>query len=217
MKAMILAAGRGERMGALTDNCPKPLLRVGDYCLIEHHLIRLAEAGVQDVVINLWYLGDQIQEYLGQSIYGLRLYYSVEKQLLGTGGGVQKALPLLGDEPFLLLSADVWTDYPLEQLPKKLSGLAHLVLVDNPPFHPNGDYSLNQSYLSHDFQHRLNYAGFGILDPQLFNDCPNVPFEIGALFSKAVEMKQVTGEHYQGAWFNVGTPDILKTLDEYLV
>lgn len=218
MRAMILAAGRGERLRPLTDQTPKPLLEVAGQPLIVYSLQALAAAGIQDIVINIAYLGHLIQAVLGDgNRYGVRIQYSVETQALETGGGVYQALPLLGAEPFIVLSADIWSDYPLQQLPSKLTGLAHLVLVDNPDYHRRGDFSLlSDGQLTNEGDAKLTFANMGIYHPDLFKDCKPGFFRLGDLLHSAVTRGQVTGEHYHGGWANVGTAEQLIQLDKFL-
>jgi N-acetyl-alpha-D-muramate 1-phosphate uridylyltransferase len=210
MKAMLLAAGRGQRMGHLTQNTPKPLLKVGNESLIIRHLHALSEIGVAEVVINVSYLHQQLQDTLGDgSDFDLQIYYSIEEEVLGTGGGIFNVLDRFDDQSFILLSADIWTDYPFFKLPTTIDGLAHLVLVDNPSFHPEGDFCLQQGYVHHGDSNRLNYAGIAVLSPQLFADCSKGYFSLSPLFDKAIIDRQVTGEYYHGHWFNVGTEEEL--------
>lgn len=214
MKAMLLAAGRGERMRPLTLTTPKPLLPVGDITLIDHALKQLKLAGFRDVVINVHYLGEQIMTHCGDgSRFNLSIRYSIEETLLDTGGGIYRALPLLGDEPFLVLSADVWTDFPLRTLmQKKISG-AHLVFVDNPVFHSVGDYGLDESGRVHlDAAVNYTYANVGVLHPKLFDDFSAGVFRLSAVFNRAISENAVTGERYAGVWHNVGTQDELACL-----
>lgn len=218
MRAIILAAGRGERMRPLTDHTPKPLLRAGGKALIEHHLEALAAAGFRDVVINLAYRGDQIAEALGNGdAYGLRLGYSREGDTpLETGGGIHHALDLLGDEPFVVVNGDVWTDYPLARLRHGPDGLAHLVLVDNPPHHPGGDFALDGDRLRTEGDTCLTYSGIGIYRPELFAGCEPGVFALAPLLREAMAAGRVSGEHYRGAWMDIGTPDRLEALDARL-
>lgn len=214
MKAMILAAGRGERMRPLTDHTPKPLLRAGDDSLIGHHLRALAASGFSEVVINLAYRGEQIAAALGDgSAWGLRIAYSHEgESALETGGGIHHALPLLGAAPFLLINGDVWTDYPLGAVPTP-AGLAHLVLVDNPPHHPQGDFALHAGQVSDHGEPRLTYSGVAVLRPALFAACTPGAFPLAPLLRRAMAEGQVSGEHYRGAWLDVGTPARLAELE----
>ena len=216
MRAMILAAGRGERMRPLTDTMPKPLLRVAGQCLIEYHLQRLVSAGFHDIVINHAYLGTQIEQTLGNGHrYGARIAYSPEgDQVLGTGGGIVKALPLLGPEPFLVVNGDVWCDYPFAQLRRPLQGLAHLVLVNNPPQHLDGDFILINQQVKREGGSRLTFSGIGLYHPDLFAGYTPHPFPLAPLLIEAMHNDQVTGEHYQGIWVDVGTPQRLKQVEE---
>lgn len=215
MKAMILAAGRGERMRPLTDTTPKPLLKAGGKRLIEYHLEALAVAGFHDVVINHAHLGEQIEQVLGDGRrYGVRIAYSAEGQALETGGGIFRALPLLGEGPFLVINGDVWCDYPYEQLLRRYDVTqAHLVLVDNPPQHPQGDFVLEHGKV-HDKQGaRLTFSGIGVYHPQLFAGCEAGAFALAPLLRRAMALEQVSGEHYRGRWFDIGTPERLQQLD----
>ena len=173
MKAMLLAAGRGERMRPLTDHTPKPLLRVGGQTLIGHHLDALARAGFRELVINHAHLGAQLVAALGDgSEYGVHIEYSPEPPgALETGGGIFNALPLLGTGPFAVINADIWTDFDFAVLPRKPEGLAHLVLVDNPVHHPQGDFALCNGHVSADGMPRLTFSGIGVYSPALFDGC----------------------------------------------
>jgi N-acetyl-alpha-D-muramate 1-phosphate uridylyltransferase len=214
MKAMILAAGRGARMGALCDKQPKPLLPIAGKPLIAHTLIALANAGINDVVINVSYLGHLIQKALGDGKqYGVTITYSVESPALETGGGIYKALPLLGNDPFIVVSGDLWTDYPWQQLATRLTGLAHLVMVDNPVFHPQGDFYLDQNnILQQTGGPKLTYASMGIFHPQLFKDCQAGTFRLTEVLLPAISRGEITGEHFKGDWINIGTPEQWKEL-----
>ncbi len=219
MFAMILAAGRGERMRPLTDTTPKPLLEVGGRPLIEWHLQALAEAGFRNVVINHAWLGDRIEKRLGQGDrFGLRIRYSPEPAgALETAGGIVNALPLLGDAPFVVINGDIWTDYPLAQLPRELNGdLAHLVLVDNPPHHPRGDFRLQGERVMDDGEPRLTFSGIGVYAPRLFADCAPGPRPLAPVLREAMAAGRVGGEHYRGRWFDIGTPQRLAELDATL-
>lgn len=216
MKAMLLAAGRGERMRPFTLTTPKPLVPVGETTLIDHALKQLKLAGFRDVVINVHHLGEKIIAHCGDgSQFGLSIQYSIEETLLDTGGGIYRALPLLGDAPFLVLSADVWTDFPLHTLrQEKISG-AHLVFVDNPSFHPQGDYSLGRDGSVHfDGEKKYTYANVAVLHPFLFDGFTEGAFRLSQVFHRAISENKMTGEHYAGAWYNVGTPDELRCLRE---
>lgn len=219
MKAMILAAGRGERMQALTELTPKPLLTVGNQFLIDYSLYALATAGIKEVVINVCYQAQQIIETLGRGQrYGLKISYADETAgCLGTGGGVYNALKYLGEEPFILLSADIFTSFPLNKLPKKLQGLAHLVLVNNPSFNPEGDFCLAaDGQINSDSQPKLTYANIAVIHPKLFQNAPIGAFPMKVLLQQAIVNKQISGELYQGYWDNIGTPQQLVTLNQML-
>ena len=215
MRAMILAAGRGERMRPLTDRRPKPLLQVGGHALIEYHLHALAQAGVREVVINLAWRGDCIRRELGAGErHGLAIRYSDEgAAALGTGGGLHRALPLLGPGPFLIVNGDVWTDYPLAGLQAPPEALAHLVLADNPDHHPEGDYGLESSGRLRAEPPRLTYTGVALLDPALFANCAPGEFALRPLLDRALAAGRLSGERHAGAWFDVGTPERLAGLD----
>ncbi|MET0848846.1 MAG: N-acetylmuramate alpha-1-phosphate uridylyltransferase MurU [Pseudomonas sp.] len=216
MKAMILAAGKGERMRPLTLTTPKPLVRAGGVPLIEYHLKALAIAGFTEVVINHAWLGQQIESYLGDgSQYGLRIQYSPEGEPLETGGGIFRALPLLGDEAFLVVNGDIWTDYDFSVLHQPIAGLAHLVLADNPPHHPTGDFTLVDGQVR-DGQPdtaTLTYSGIAVLHPQLFDGCSAGAFKLAPLLRKAMADGQVTGEHLNGHWVDVGTHERLAEVE----
>lgn len=218
MKAMILAAGLGTRMRPLTDRCPKPLLPVGGKPLIAHHLERLANAGIRDVVINVSYRAEQIVETLGDgSEYGLSIAWSRETQPLETGGGIRQALPLLGDASFLLINGDVWCDDDLHALPALGDDLAHLWLVDNPGHHPHGDFHLDAAARVHETgTPRLTFAGLSLLDPALVADQQPGKFALAPLLRQAMAEGRVAGHHYRGHWVDVGTPERLDQLDAWL-
>lgn len=220
MKAMILAAGRGERMRPLTDTTPKPLLEAGGKSLIEYHLIALAQSGFKQVVINHAYLGEQIENALGDGTrYGVNILYSSEPEGgLETGGGIHHALPLLGDAPFLVVNGDIWTDYLLSSsFLLRPDTLAHLILVDNPPHHPEGDFALSEdSKLSDAAGQCYTFSGIGIYHPDLFKQQKSGRFALAPLLRKAMQADQVTGEHYRGQWLDIGTPQRLHELDQHL-
>ena len=219
MKAMLLAAGRGERMKHLTDHVPKPLLSVGSKTLIEHNLERLKAAGINDVVINVSYRGEQIVEKIGDGKrFGMKITYSYELDLpLGTGGGVFQALKYLGKQPFLVLSSDVWTDYPFEKLKDLPKCDGHLILVNNPDFHPKGDYCLLETgRVSAKDKPKFTYASFAVIHPRLFKGCQEGYYSMIPLLEEAMKHSVVTGELYRGEWFNVGTPEELKKLRQHL-
>jgi len=217
LQAMILAAGRGERMRPLTDHTPKPLLRVGGRTLIDYHLKALGAAGIRDVVINHAHLGAQIEATLGDGErYGLQIRYSPEAIPLETGGGIRNALRLLGAQPFLVINGDIWTDYPYSRLPAEPAGLAHLVLVDNPSHHPAGDFALQAGRVRADGEPPLTFAGIAVYRAALFADHPPGRFPLAPLLRAAMADGQVSGEHYRGRWMDVGTPERLARLDTLL-
>jgi len=216
MKALIFAAGRGERMRPLTDATPKPLLHAGGKRLIEWHLQRLARAGVHDIVINTSHLAEQFPAALGDgSPWGLRIAYSYEEpEPLETGGGMLRALPLLGAEPFIAINGDIWTDFDFSILPHDPAGLAHLVLVDNPQHHPVGDFCLEHGLIFD--EPRLTFAGIGVYRPELLAGQRNGEFALAPILRAAMRQEQISGEHFRGAWCDIGTPQRLAELDARL-
>lgn len=217
MKAMLLAAGRGERMGSLTDHCPKPLLPLAGKPLLRHHLERLSRAGIDEVVVNASYLGDQVEDFLQQQTdLPLSIQVSREAERLETGGGIHNALPLLGEAPFLLLNADVWSDYPLKQLPPEPEGLAHLVLVNNPEHNPHGDFALVDGQVLAQGEPRYTFSGISVLHPALFRHSEAGRFPLAPLLRQAMAEGQVQGELYCGRWIDVGTPQRLQVVEQIL-
>lgn len=223
MKAMILAAGLGTRMRPLTNDTPKPMLKVAGKPLIQYQVERLVAAGITEIVINHAYLGEQIEAYLGDgSKWNCRIRYSPEPEPLETGGGIFKALPLLtaevGDQPFLLVNGDVWIDMdyaPLVQSP--LTGLAHLVLVNNPDHHPEGDFSVEDGKVNYQTDtERFTFSGISIIHPSLFNGCEEGVFKLAPLLKHAMDNQQVSGEVYSGFWLDVGTPQRLQQLEQHI-
>lgn len=216
MKAMILAAGKGERMRPLTLTTPKPLIRVGGIPLIEYHLRALAKAGFTEIVINHAWLGQQIEDHLGDgSGFGVSIWFSPEGEPLETGGGIFRALPLLGDDAFVVVNGDIWTDYDFSALRRPLKGLAHLVLVDNPEHHPNGDFILADGKV-HDGQtpaDNLTYSGIAVLHPRLFEGCTGGAFKLAPLLRTAMAEGRVSGEHLEGHWVDVGTHERLAQVE----
>lgn len=217
MKAMILAAGRGERMRPLTDRVPKPLLRAGDRALIEHTIAALVHGGFRDLVVNHAWQGGAIERALGDGArYGARIAYSPEPAgALETGGGIRRALPLLG-ETFLVVNGDIWTDYPYARLAAPPAGLAHLVLVDNPPHHPQGDFALDGSVPRLHGEARLTFAGIGVYRAALFAARAPGRFALAPLLRAAIERDRASAEHYRGRWLDVGTPERLEELQALL-
>ncbi len=225
--AMILAAGRGERMRPLTDATPKPLLKAGGKPLIEWHIERLAQAGFRELVINHAHLGTQIEAALGDgSRYGVSLRYSPEAEALETAGGIAQALPLLGDRPFVVVNGDIFCDYDFARLRPRLEHLAaagpsalmaHLVLVDNPPHYPGGDFALAQGQVAAAGRHLLTFSGIGVYRPELFAGiAPGEKAKLAPLLRQQIAAGRVSGEHFPGYWLDVGTPQRLDELDARL-
>lgn len=214
MKAMILAAGYGKRMRPLTDTTPKPLLRVAGRALIDYHIEALSEAGISDFVINVSWHAEQIEAHFAER--NLAIQFSREEVPLEAAGGIVQALPLLGDAPFLVVNADIWTDYPISQLSRVVppGDGAHLVLVDNPGHHPAGDFHRQASGLLDRRRYaRLTYAGIGLFTPGLFAGVSPGQKPLLPLLEAAVQHGKLTGEYHQGRWVDVGTPERLAALD----
>ena len=227
MRALIFAAGKGERMRPLTEHTPKPLLKVRGKPLVEWHLERLAAAGVTDVVLNLAWLADCFEPALGDGArWGLRLHYSREgAEPLETGGGMLHALPWLGTAPFLAVNGDLWCDFDFASLPAEPRGLAHLVMVDNPDHNPRGDFALDENGALHsDGAARLTFAGIGVYRPSLLANWREVigpapgaglappRVKLTPLLRAAMARGQVSGQHHRGQWTDVGTPERLAAL-----
>jgi N-acetyl-alpha-D-muramate 1-phosphate uridylyltransferase len=221
---MILAAGRGERMRPLTDRVPKPLINIAGRPLIAHLIERLARAGFSDFVVNVSHLANLIERGLGDgSRFGVRIVYSHEEQALETGGGIANALPLLGNEPFVVINSDIYCDFDYARLASAAAKLrfetvrAHLVLVDNPPHHPTGDFCLTADRISVDGPRRLTFSGIGAYSPGLFaNVVRGSKCQLAALLKPAMEQGAVHGEHHPGFWMDVGTPQRLAELERIL-
>lgn len=237
VRAMLLAAGRGERMRPLTDRTPKPLLEAGGKPLIVWHIERLARAGITDLVINHAHLGAQIETALGNGgRYGVSIRYSDEGTALETAGGIAYALPLLGDKPFVVINSDIYCDYDFAHLREHAAALqsssdiAHLVLVDNPPHHPNGDFVLNVSRIDphpspagvgeaggEGLPAKLTFSGIGIYKPALFADIARgTKAPLAPLLRAQIALGRVSGEHHRGLWMDVGTPERLAELDKLI-
>ena len=219
MKAMILAAGRGERMRPLTDSVPKPLLQIDEHCLIEHHLFNLRDAGFTEVIINVAWLGQQIIDKLGSGDkYGVKLVFSNEgDQALETAGGIFNALPLLGEAPFLVINGDIWTDYPLQSLcSHRLTTKAHLVLVNNPPHHPQGDFSIAGNLLQENVQQKYTFSGIGVYSAEFFQQSSNGKYPLAPMIRQFISQQQISGELYQGEWWDIGTPQRLQQLQQFI-
>jgi MurNAc alpha-1-phosphate uridylyltransferase len=213
-RAMLLAAGRGERMRPLTDQLPKPLLMVRGKPLIVHHLERLARCGVRDVVINVAWLGDRIRAALGDgAAFGVSIHYSEEgAQALETGGGIFKALPCLGSEPFLVVNGDVFTDFDFAALSIAPEAWAHLLLVPNPEQHPQGDFALEDGRVVETGSTRWTYSGIGLYRAQLFDGCQPGRFPLLPRLKRAMAAGRLSGEVYRGSWSDVGTLERLAAL-----
>ena len=235
MKALIFAAGLGERMRPLTERTPKPLLEAGGKPLIVWHLEKLAACGIDDVVVNTSWLADRFPQALGDGArWNLRIRYSDEGPTpLETGGGMLHALPLLGEAPFLLVNGDIWTDYDFAQLPREPAGLAHLVMVDRPDHATHGDFALDEDgHVRADGANRLTYAGLGVYRPQLLQgwraivaaepgakpgaDAVPPRFRLAPILRAHMAQGEITGEHHRGRWTDVGTPQRLAELDAQL-
>jgi MurNAc alpha-1-phosphate uridylyltransferase len=232
---MILAAGRGERMRPLTDHTPKPLLQAGGKPLIVWHIERLVAVGITELVINHAHLGAQIEAALGDgSQFGASILYSAESTALETAGGIAYALPLLGEEVFAIINGDIYCDYDFVHLPalagqmQRNQDMAHLVLVDNPPQHPNGDFFLQENRITAPFLHPesriqnpvsriLTFSGIGLYQPALFAHIPRgAKAPLAPLLREQIALGKVSGEYHRGTWVDVGTPQRLHQLDEQL-
>jgi MurNAc alpha-1-phosphate uridylyltransferase len=215
---MLLAAGRGERMRPLTDEVPKPLLNVGGKALIVHLIEKLVAEGFRELIINHAWRGAQIEQRLGDGRdFGASIDYSPEPEgALETGGGIRRALALLGDDPFVAVNADIWTDFPFSDLPDALESLAHLVLVDNPEHHPDGDFSLAGTRVLEGKGQRYTFSGIGVYQPALFAEVPEERFPLAPVLFDACRKGLVSGEYYDGEWWDVGTPERLAMLDRRL-
>jgi MurNAc alpha-1-phosphate uridylyltransferase len=213
MRAMILAAGRGERLRPLTDTIPKPLVKVAGKPLIEHHLAALSSAGFREIVVNQGHLGDLLPEALGDgSRWGVTIHWSDEQpEALETGGGIHKALALLGPSPFLVVNGDIWTDYPFARLRAVKCDWAHLVMIPNPAHKLDGDFALAHARIRQEGKPRLTFSGIAVYHPRLFDGCTAGRFSVVPLLRRAMEEHLVTGENYQGCWEDVGTPERLET------
>ncbi len=221
MKAMILAAGLGTRMQPLTNDTPKPLLKAGGRSLIEYHILNLAAAGVTDIVINQFYLGAKIEQALGDGrAYGVRIVYSPESERMETAGGIIRALPSLGDESFIVVSGDIWTEFPFASL-APVDGdkvLGRLVMVNNPEHHTGGDFHIDQSgLLSRPPEGSdlacLTYSGVSVMHPKLFAGYPEAPLPLRPVLLAAMLQRQLQGQLYTGPWLDIGTPARLEALD----
>lgn len=230
MKALILAAGLGERMRPLTNTTPKPLLNAGGKPLIAWHIEKLAAMGVRDIVVNTSWLAGQFPDVLGDGTHwGVRLHFSYEGPTpLETGGGMWHARTLLGDAPFIAVNGDIWTDFDFATLPREPAGDAHLVLVDNPAHHPSGDFGLHGESVTNHGDAKLTFSGIGVYRNTLFDDwrttigdapgADETPprFKLAPLLRKAMDAGRASGSHHHGQWTDVGTPERLAQLDATL-
>ncbi len=217
MKAMILAAGRGERMRPLTDTIPKPLLEVASQPLIVWHIEKLASCGFSEIIINIAHLGEKIKDRLGNgSEWGVTITYSDEQKegALESAGAIIKALPLLGEETFLTLNADIWCDYEFDpHFCLQNDTLAHLVLVPNPPHNEKGDFSLDDGRLQKSAKEMFTFAGIGYYSPKLFHKLPYGKRALAPLLKDAIQKDMISGELYCGVWHDIGTPQRLKDIN----
>lgn len=219
MKAMILAAGRGERMRPLTDELPKPLLEVHEKPLIVWHIENLAKAGFEEIVINIAHLGYKIPETLGDgSAWNVKLTYSDEQDsgALESAGGIIKALPLLGDEPFLVVNGDLFCDYQFNSNFELRDSLAHLILVPNPSHNPNGDFGLKDACLLNKDKIQYTFSGIGYYNPTLFKNLEIQKSALAPLLREEIKNKNISGELYDGIWHDIGTPQRLKEINKKL-
>jgi N-acetyl-alpha-D-muramate 1-phosphate uridylyltransferase len=221
---MILAAGRGERMRPLSDRIPKPLLQAGGRPLVVGLIESLARAGIDELVVNVSHLGGLIEQELGDgSRQRVRIVYSREREPLETGGGIAYALPLLGAEPFVAVNSDIHCDFDFARLTVAAAAIrsgavsAHLVLVDNPPHHPAGDFCLSSGRVAADGARKLTFSGIGVYAPALFAEVPRgTKRQLAALLRPAMTQGRVSGEHHCGLWMDIGTPERLAALDRLL-
>ncbi len=216
MKAMILAAGRGERMRPLTDTLPKPLLEVHNKPLIVWHLEKLVQKGFKEVIINIAHLGFKIPEYLGDgSNYGIKIAYSDEQTngALESAGGIKKALPLLGEESFLVVNGDVFCDYDFNPDFDLHNKLAHLILVQNPSHNIKGDFGLNDTLVLNKADEMYTFSGIGYYSPELFRNLEQGKSALAPLLRKAIEQEKITGEVHHGCWHDIGTPQRLDEIN----
>ena len=218
MKAMILAAGRGERLRPLTDETPKPLIKVAGKSLIEYHLENLARAGFKEIIINTAWLAEKVHQQLGDgSKYGVTIRYSDEGKALETAGGIIHALPLLGDEPFLVVNGDIWCDLDFSTLEElKPSAQAHLILINNPEHNPSGDFALQKGLIENAGKPMHTYSGIGIYSPEFFERQKLGTLPLAPILRKKCEASLISGELYNGMWTDVGTIQRLDELEKQL-
>jgi MurNAc alpha-1-phosphate uridylyltransferase len=221
MKVMILAAGRGERLKPLTNTTPKPLIKAGKYRLIEYLIIQLVAAGFSDIIINYAHLGEQFPNVLGTGEkYNAKLSYSPEQEGgLETAGGIIKALPLIGNEPFLVVNGDIWTDFPFSTLKSRHfdpETLCHLILVNNPEHNPSGDFALHDNHIMETGVEKFTFSGIGVYNPTLFEGFNQQRLALKPVLLEAIKKQAAFGERYEGSWSDIGTIDRLEELRQQL-
>lgn len=216
MRAMILAAGRGERLRPLTDTTPKALVEVRGESLLERHLDHLRSTGIRTVVINLGWLGDQVVERVGSGKrFGLEVIYSQEgDDILETGGGIHKALPSLGSDPFLVINADIFTDMPVPEVLLGSRQLGHLIMVPTPQYRDYGDFNIEDGLIRNGEQAALTFSGVAIYRPEFFGGCEAGRFPLAPMLREAADRGQLSGSLYKGLWADVGTPERLAALQD---
>jgi N-acetyl-alpha-D-muramate 1-phosphate uridylyltransferase len=219
MKAIILSAGRGKRMRSLTEHSPKPLLLVNKKPLLQYHIEALATAGIKEIVVNHALMGEMIEDYFGDGDnFNVNIKYSAEGNApLETGGGIRHALPLLGEEPFIVVNGDIWTDYDFSSLPEEPEGQAHLVLVSNPSHHLDGDFCLEGDCVRENGEDKYTYSGIGVYRPSLFADIEMTSFPLAPLIRGAIRAELVSGELYHGEWLDIGTPERLEMANNKVI
>ncbi len=219
MKAIILAAGKGERFGDITKSIPKPLIKLGQLSLIEHNIVLLKEYGYKDIVINVSYLHDAIIDFLGNGDkYNIKIKYSIEvPEPYETGGGIKHALSLLGNQPFLVINSDIYTDFRLSNIVLDQKDLASLVMVRNPNHNVRGDFSISKGRVILKEKNDLTYSGISILDPKIFKNFRDHKFKLIDVFMEQIKNDAVSGQVHDGAWIDIGTPDRLKTAEDLFI
>lgn len=218
MKCMLLAAGLGERLRPLTNDTPKPLIQIAGKPLIAHHLEKLKHAGIAEIIINISYQGKKIKKYLGNGQnFGVDISYSDEGDTpLETAGGIIHALPLLGDDPFLVINSDIWYEHTLSFANLSGDKQAHLVLINNPPHNQSGDFVYELGKAFNSGENFLTFSGIGIYRPELFKNLPKKRLALSPILRNAIENELVSAEYFTGIWFDIGTPERLKQADDYV-